>query len=176
MDPRLPEKTLRTLLPYEVWRAHGHSGDSWRCLDEAGHDVDSIMRECARAMPFRTAQALVAAVAGECGEPRGWVCHDPDEEEAKALFRGWLQAWKGAPSAPGRDYLNWLEERQALRAGLAGAEVGTSRGRASPRSPRAAHARAERLAAEALVQPATLSRGLPPGPAGVVPPAVAQMQ
>ena len=126
MESRLPDKPLRTLLPYEVWRAHGHSGDAWRCLAEAGHEVDAVMRECARAMPFRTAKALVAAVAGECTEPRGGVCHDPDEEEAKALFAGWLQAWRSTPSSPGGDYLAWLTERQALRAGMN--EAGTGRG------------------------------------------------
>ena len=100
-----------------------------RRLVEAGHDVDTVMRECARALPMCTARALVGAVARECEEPRGGVCHDPDEEEAKALFSGWLRAWRSAPTAPGRDYLTWLTERSAFRAGVGDQDGGRLRGK-----------------------------------------------
>ena len=104
LDKRGEEMTCRPLAPFEVWRAHGHSGTEWRQACNEGKSVESMMQGCAHSLPQATADAIVDAAQAWVEDSRAGVGPDADEDEARTLTKNWMRIWRENPLQPGPVY------------------------------------------------------------------------
>ena len=142
VDRRGGSRIVRALAPFEVWRAHGHSGAEWRGYCGEGKEVHTLMIGCAQALPRRTAEAVVKSVACWADNTARGLGYDEDEAEAREVLRSWMKIWRANPTSPGPAYQEWLMQRKWNRAGGA----------------RVCSADPNQLAILSLVRPSTLSR------------------